>query len=221
MNPKTVCCFRRSWSEITTHARVRISPVKWVSVVVFTHVNDLIIGIINPSFHLPDPKTWRNWRFQHVGNPKNPTNIFSKKCEICSWTVRASLAVWYIVQMLSAGRRQSYKNRKWGCVWIDVPYRLYSRRSPWVHLEKRRKFISHEIHSFIHSSLALQALAGPWPLLQFLNQFCTDGRTPWTWDQSVAGRYLHTGKRTHRHPCLEWDSNPRSQRSSERRQFMS
>jgi hypothetical protein len=35
------------------------------------------------------------------------------------------------------------------------------------------------------------------------------------------GRYLHTGKqtqnkRTHRHPCLEWDSNPRSQRSSER-----
>jgi hypothetical protein len=39
------------------------------------------------------------------------------------------------------------------------------------------------------------------------------------------GRYLHTGqqkqnKRTHKHPCLEWDSNPRSQRSRERRQFM-
>jgi hypothetical protein len=39
------------------------------------------------------------------------------------------------------------------------------------------------------------------------------------------GRYLHTGQHkhrinAHRHPCLEWNSNPRSQRSSERRQFM-
>jgi hypothetical protein len=36
-------------------------------------------------------------------------------------------------------------------------------------------------------------------------------------------RYLHTGQHkhrinAHRHPCLEWDSNPRSQRPSERRQ---
>jgi hypothetical protein len=29
------------------------------------------------------------------------------------------------------------------------------------------------------------------------------------------GRYLHTGQ--HKHPCLEWDSNPRYQRSSKRR----
>jgi hypothetical protein len=41
----------------------------------------------------------------------------------------------------------------------------------------------------------------------------------------TQGRYLHTGEHkhrinAHRHPCLEWDSNPRSQRSSERRQFM-
>jgi hypothetical protein len=39
------------------------------------------------------------------------------------------------------------------------------------------------------------------------------------------GRYLHTEQHRHRintkkHPCLEWDSNPRSQRSSERKQFM-
>jgi hypothetical protein len=39
------------------------------------------------------------------------------------------------------------------------------------------------------------------------------------------GRYLHTEQHehrinTHRHPCLELDSNPRSQRSSERRYFM-
>jgi hypothetical protein len=38
-------------------------------------------------------------------------------------------------------------------------------------------------------------------------------------------RYLHTEQHKHRinihrHPCLEWDSNPRSQRSRGRRQFM-
>jgi hypothetical protein len=38
-------------------------------------------------------------------------------------------------------------------------------------------------------------------------------------------RYLHAGQQkhnlnAHKHPCLEWDSNQRSQRSSERRQFM-
>jgi hypothetical protein len=37
------------------------------------------------------------------------------------------------------------------------------------------------------------------------------------------GRYLHTGQCKYiinADPCLEWDSNPRSQRSSEWRQFM-
>jgi hypothetical protein len=50
-------------------------------------------------------------------------------------------------------------------------------------------------------------------------------RTPWTGISPSQGRYLHTEQRkhkinAHRHPCLEWDSNPQSQRSSERRQFM-
>jgi hypothetical protein len=51
----------------------------------------------------------------------------------------------------------------------------------------------------------------------------TVGGTPWTGDQPVA-RLLPThrttqtqNKRTDRHPCFEWDSNPRSQCSSERR----
>jgi hypothetical protein len=43
----------------------------------------------------------------------------------------------------------------------------------------------------------------------------TVGRIPWTGNQSVA-RPLPT----HRHPCLEWDSNPRSQSSSRRRDFI-
>jgi hypothetical protein len=57
----------------------------------------------------------------------------------------------------------------------------------------------------------------------------------WRFTQSVGllgreispsqGRYLHTGHHkhrinTHRHPCLKWDSNPRSQCLSGRRQFM-
>jgi hypothetical protein len=33
-------------------------------------------------------------------------------------------------------------------------------------------------------------------------------------------RYLTQTQNTHRHSCVEWDSNPRSQLSSERRQFM-
>jgi hypothetical protein len=55
----------------------------------------------------------------------------------------------------------------------------------------------------------------------------TVGRTPLTGDQPVA-RPLPTHRRVktqnestqYGHPCLEWDPNPRSQRSSERRQFM-
>jgi hypothetical protein len=55
----------------------------------------------------------------------------------------------------------------------------------------------------------------------------TVGRTPWTGDQPVANplpTYWTTQTQNKlikcRHPCLEWDSNPRSQRPSERRQFM-
>jgi hypothetical protein len=82
------------------------------------------------------------------------------------------------------------------------------------------------MNSFIHSSMALQSFVGPWHLLQFRNLFYTDGRTPWTSDQPVARslpthRTTQTQKKgTHKHPCLEWVSNPRSKRSSERRQFM-
>jgi hypothetical protein len=79
---------------------------------------------------------------------------------------------------------------------------------------------------FIHSSIALQHFVGPWPLLQFLNLCYTDGRTPWTSDQPLSRplpKYRTTetqNKPTRRHLCLELDSNPRSQCSSGRRQFM-
>jgi hypothetical protein len=54
---------------------------------------------------------------------------------------------------------------------------------------------------------------GPWPPFQFLNLY-TVGRTPWTWNQPFV-RPLPTHKiKAHRHPCLEWDLNPRSQCSN-------
>jgi hypothetical protein len=43
------------------------------------------------------------------------------------------------------------------------------------------------------------------------------GRTPWTGDHIEQHKHRINAQR---HPCLEWDSNPRSPRSSERRQFI-
>jgi hypothetical protein len=81
-------------------------------------------------------------------------------------------------------------------------------------------------YTLIQLSMALQPFVGPWPLIQFRNLFYTDDRTPWTSDQPVA-RPLPThrttqtqNKRKYKYPCLEWDSSPRPQRSSKRRQFM-
>jgi hypothetical protein len=80
-------------------------------------------------------------------------------------------------------------------------------------------------HSIIHLSTALHSFFGPCPLLRFRNHFYTVSRIPWTSTQPAAWpvpthRTTQTqNKRTHRHPCLEWDSNTRSQRSIERRLF--
>jgi hypothetical protein len=38
----------------------------------------------------------------------------------------------------------------------------------------------------------------------------TASRTPWAGDQRVARPLPKHRVNTHRHPCLEWDSNPRS-----------
>jgi hypothetical protein len=70
------------------------------------------------------------------------------------------------------------------------------------------------------------------PLLSLGRFYFSDSRS---FTQSVGllergnslsqGRYLYTEQdkhriNAHRHPCLEWDSNTRSQSSRERRQFM-
>jgi hypothetical protein len=79
--------------------------------------------------------------------------------------------------------------------------------------------------SFIHQWF-YSTMLGPGLLFSSVIIFYTVGRTPWTGDQPVARplpiyRITQTqNKRTHRDPCLEWNSNQRSQYSSGRRQFM-
>jgi hypothetical protein len=60
---------------------------------------------------------------------------------------------------------------------------------------------------------------GPWPLFQFLNLY-TDGRTPWTGDQPTNTPHNTNRINAQRHPCFEWDSNPRFQCSSGRSRLM-
>jgi hypothetical protein len=52
----------------------------------------------------------------------------------------------------------------------------------------RAQIICYTVQSlqFIHSSMAVQPLVGPWPDLQFRDPFYTDGMTSWTSDQPVA-----------------------------------
>jgi hypothetical protein len=71
---------------------------------------------------------------------------------------------------------------------------------------------------FIFSMNLQVLLLGLGQIFSFLILY-TIGRTPWTGDQPVA-RPLPTHMATnrinaHRHPCVEWDSNSRSQRSSD------
>jgi hypothetical protein len=73
--------------------------------------------------------------------------------------------------------------------------------------------------------MALQPFVGPWPLFSFLI-FYTVGMTPWTGDQHIARPLsAYTGQQkhriyAHRYQCLEWNSNPRSECLSGRRQLI-
>jgi hypothetical protein len=80
-------------------------------------------------------------------------------------------------------------------------------------------FLSIYIYISSNLSIYLQSFVGPRPLYHSLNSTYTQsvgllgrGISPW------QGRYLHTEQQkhritAHRQPCLEWNSNPRSQRS--------
>jgi hypothetical protein len=78
--------------------------------------------------------------------------------------------------------------------------------------------------SIYYLSMALRPFIWLWSLFQFLNLY-TVGRTTWTGVSPSQGHYLHTGEHKHRinanrHPSLKWNSNPRSQCLSGRRQYI-
>jgi hypothetical protein len=75
------------------------------------------------------------------------------------------------------------------------------------------------VYLSIYLSMALQSfLLHLGRFFSFLILY-TVGRNPWTGDQPV-GRPRPTHRiKAHRHSCLKWDSNPRSQCLSERRQI--
>jgi hypothetical protein len=73
------------------------------------------------------------------------------------------------------------------------------------------------VYRSIYLSMALQSFVGHWPLLQFLDPIQSVGLLGRAISRSI-GRHVRTEQRkhrinAHRHPCLERDSNARSQRS--------
>jgi hypothetical protein len=87
-------------------------------------------------------------------------------------------------------------------------------------IDKLRFYLSIYLSIYLCTALCWTSVA----FFSFLILYI-GGRTPWMRDQPVARLLpIHVkkkqNKRTNRHSCLEWDSNPRSQRSSKQRLFM-
>jgi hypothetical protein len=82
------------------------------------------------------------------------------------------------------------------------------------------------VYTFVHLLIALQPFVGPWPRFQFRNHFSQTVGLLGRVISLSQGCYLNTGQHKHRINAytnihaFEWDSNPRSQRLGERRQFM-
>jgi hypothetical protein len=77
----------------------------------------------------------------------------------------------------------------------------------------------------IHSSMSVQPIKGPGVFFSFVIFFTQTVELLGRVISPSQGRCLHAeqhkhNKRTRRHPCLEWDSNPRHQLPSERTQFI-
>jgi hypothetical protein len=66
------------------------------------------------------------------------------------------------------------------------------------------------ISMLLSSYLSISGSETTWTLAAFSVSY-TDGRTPWTGDQPMARPAPTQRINAHRHPCLEWDSNPRPQ----------
>jgi hypothetical protein len=96
--------------------------------------------------------------------------------------------------------------------WLTIHPSIHPSTPPPIHLS---------FHPSIKSSTALLDLDS---FFSFLINTQSVGRLG-RWIRPSQGRYLHTGQHRQRinadrYPCLEWVSNPQSQCSSKRRQFM-
>jgi hypothetical protein len=81
------------------------------------------------------------------------------------------------------------------------------------------------IYLSIYLSNSLEPFVGPRPLFQFLSLFTQSTGLLGRGISQSQGRYLHTDQHkhriiVHRHPCLEWDLNPRPQCMSRRKQLL-
>jgi hypothetical protein len=103
-------------------------------------------------------------------------------------------------------------------------------QGPWRSTNEHSARWKKKVEYQIYLSIYLSIYGSTAPFLNF-GRFSIS----WSFTQSIGllelgispskGRYLHTGQHKHRinihrHPCLEWDSNPRQQCLSGRRQFM-
>jgi hypothetical protein len=106
---------------------------------------------------------------------------------------------------------------------------FYIRRVPcYINVVRRCStvkfmFFAQILHSFIHQWL-YSYLLGPGLFFSFVIFFTQILGLLGLVISPSQGRCLHAGQHKHRTyaytECLQWDSNPQLQRSSERRQFM-
>jgi hypothetical protein len=118
------------------------------------------------------------------------------------------------------------------CVWLftrqgssNIPLLLFQEERAYWNCKESKDI--NTFNSFIHSPMALQSFVGPWPLLRYVIFFIqTVGLLGRVISSSHMPLLKHgTTKTQNKHikkyPCLEWDSNPRSQCSSGKTQFIS
>jgi hypothetical protein len=130
--------------------------------------------------------------------------------------------IWWVPGALSRGVKRP-RRKAYNSLPSSAEVKNGGTISPLPHMSSwHGAYLIKHMDNFFFS-LALQPNPGLGPLHETfrftsVTRSRTVGRTPWTGDQLVA-RPLHIHKhrkRTHntntKHPCLEWDSNPRSRR---------
>jgi hypothetical protein len=105
--------------------------------------------------------------------------------------------------------------------WNIIPWVRERRMCPPQHPSVRPSlYLSIYLSTYLSIFIWLYSpFVGPWPFISFLILYPV-GRSPWRGDKTVARPQPTHRIHANRQPYLKWDSNPRPQRSSERRQFI-